>query len=106
MKIRMKVYVSGTHDGVDWPRIGDVAEVDDEVGADMCAHGLADPVAVKGGKVEKAVVDDEAVEERDGEPPRGGPGSGRDEWAAYAELQGVDVTDDMTRDEIIEALEG
>lgn len=38
-------------------------------------------------------------------PPRAGKGSGRDEWAAYAESQGVDVTDDMTRDEIIEATE-
>ncbi len=52
MKIRMKIYVSGTHDGEDWPRVGEIAVVDDEVGADMCAHGLADPVADKDGDVE------------------------------------------------------
>jgi hypothetical protein len=38
-------------------------------------------------------------------PPRAGKGSGREEWAAYAESVGVEVTDDMTRDEIIEATE-
>jgi hypothetical protein len=38
-------------------------------------------------------------------PPRAGAGSGRDVWAAYAESQGVEVTDDMTRDEIIAAVE-
>jgi hypothetical protein len=38
-------------------------------------------------------------------PPRAGKGSGRDEWVAYAESVGVEVTDDMTRDEIIAAVE-
>jgi hypothetical protein len=38
-------------------------------------------------------------------PPLGGPGSGRDEWAKYAASQGVEVTDDMTRDDIVEACE-
>jgi hypothetical protein len=40
-----------------------------------------------------------------GAPPRAGAGSGRDVWAAYAESRGVEVTEDMTRDEIIEAVE-
>lgn len=38
-------------------------------------------------------------------PPKSGAGSGRDAWAAHAESLGVAVTDDMTRDEIIEAVE-
>jgi len=44
-------------------------------------------------------------EPEDQAPPRAGKGSGRDEWAAYAESVGVEVTDDMTRDEIIAAVE-
>jgi hypothetical protein len=46
-----------------------------------------------------------APEVVDQAPPRGGPGSDRDAWAAYAEANGVEVTDDMTRDEIIAAVE-
>lgn len=37
-------------------------------------------------------------------PPRGGAGSGREAWADYASGK-VPVTDDMTRDDIIAALE-
>jgi hypothetical protein len=39
-------------------------------------------------------------------PPKVGRGSSRNAWAAYAADQGVDVDDDMTRDDIIEAVEG
>jgi hypothetical protein len=39
-----------------------------------------------------------------GEPPRGGAGSGRDAWAAYAAEKGVTVPDDASRDDIIAAL--
>ena len=39
------------------------------------------------------------------EPPRGGPGSGRDAWVAYAGARGVEVTDDMSREDIMAALE-
>jgi hypothetical protein len=42
----------------------------------------------------------------DGPPPKVGRGSSRDAWAEYATSQGVEVTDDMTRAEIIEAVEG
>lgn len=38
-------------------------------------------------------------------PPMGGPGSGRDAWAAYASTQGVTVTDEMrSRDDVVAAL--
>ena len=38
-------------------------------------------------------------------PPRGGPGSDRDAWAAYAASLGVDVPDGATRDDIITAVD-
>lgn len=39
-------------------------------------------------------------------PPRGGAGSGREDWAAYATANGLEVTDDMkSRDDIIAALD-
>ena len=48
MKVRMKVDVSGTHNGRRWPRRGEVAEVPDNVGAKLCSAGLAAPVADDG----------------------------------------------------------
>lgn len=44
MKVRMKVGISGTHDGLDWPARGEVADVSDIEGADLCDRGLAEPV--------------------------------------------------------------
>jgi hypothetical protein len=44
-------------------------------------------------------------ESSDGPPPKAGKGSGEDKWRAYAEEQGVDVSDAEGRDEIIAALE-
>lgn len=41
----------------------------------------------------------------DGPPPRAGAGSGKDAWKDYAAANGVDVSDDATRDEIIAAVE-
>lgn len=38
-------------------------------------------------------------------PPYAGPGSSRVAWAAYAESRQVPITDDMTRDDIIDAVE-
>lgn len=45
MHIRMRSHISGTHDGQPWPRPGGVVEVGDTEGAQMCAAGLAEPVA-------------------------------------------------------------
>lgn len=39
-------------------------------------------------------------------PPDAGPGSSRKAWAAYAEQQGVTVSDDDTRDDIIAKIDG
>jgi hypothetical protein len=38
-------------------------------------------------------------------PPESGAGSGRESWAAYADELGVEVTDDMGRDDIIAAVD-
>lgn len=38
-------------------------------------------------------------------PPKSGAGSGRDEWVAYAESLGIEVSADDTRDDIIAAVE-
>lgn len=40
----MNVSISGTRNGVPWPDKGEVVEVGDHEGADMCAAGLATPV--------------------------------------------------------------
>ncbi len=46
-KIRMLADISGTHDGVDWPKRGEVAEVSDAEATDMIAAKLAAPVGDK-----------------------------------------------------------
>lgn len=38
-------------------------------------------------------------------PPKSGSGSGRNAWVAYAEANGVEVSEDMSREDIVEALE-
>lgn len=38
-------------------------------------------------------------------PPKGGPGSGREAWATYADQVGFVIDDEMSREEIIERLE-
>jgi hypothetical protein len=53
VKVKMLVGMSGSRGGEDWPPLGGVLEVDDEEGAQLCAGGLAEPVADTG-KVEKA----------------------------------------------------
>lgn len=91
------------------------AATDEEVKANLAATGaehgmyvdrdglLVDPSAPPVEEVEpEPKVESETV---DGEPPRGGPGSGRDEWVAYAASLDIEVTDDMTRDDIIAAVD-
>lgn len=41
----------------------------------------------------------------DSEPPTTGPGSGRDAWVKYAEAIGVEVSESLTRAEIIEKVQ-
>lgn len=41
MKVRMRVRISGTHDGVDWPQVGEVADLSDIEADDLIRAGLA-----------------------------------------------------------------
>jgi hypothetical protein len=54
------------------------------------------------GGASSASVPDSGELER---PPESGAGSGRESWAVYAVALGVDVTDDMGRDDIIAAVD-
>lgn len=79
------------------PEAADAAEVPPVAlpaasGADGSATGSAVPDPVP------ASVNTE-------EPPRAGRGSSREAWAAHAAAHGVAVTDDMTRDDIIAAVD-
>lgn len=64
MRVRMRVNITGTRDGQDWPRIGDTLDVPDLEGAELCANGMAEPVpvaapvetATRKGQARKAVV--------------------------------------------------
>jgi hypothetical protein len=63
VKIRMRVGISGTRSGEDWPAPGGTLEVDDEEGMQLCAGGLAEPVVEQ--RTETAVLP---------EPEKRGPG--------------------------------
>lgn len=43
------------------------------------------------------------ADEQDGPPPKSGTGSSDEAWTAYARRQGVQVTDDMRRKDVIAA---
>ncbi|MBP2370228.1 hypothetical protein [Pseudonocardia parietis] len=62
MRVRMKVSVSGTRGGQLWPGIGEEIDLPDGEGADLCAAGLAEPVAVT--KPAETAVDKAPAEER------------------------------------------
>ncbi len=70
MKVRMKVQIAGTRDGVAWPAPGEVKEVPDHEGARLCANGFATPVVEE--RVEKAVAEKPAEK-------RGGRGRSKPE---------------------------
>lgn len=44
MKVRMKVGISGTRDGVPWPGIGEILDTDPREAAELVQLGHADPV--------------------------------------------------------------
>jgi hypothetical protein len=67
MKIRMKIYIAGTRDGVAWPSAGGVVELPDHEAMRLCANGRAEPVEDRDGDVEKAVAP-EPEKRRPGRP--------------------------------------
>ena len=44
MKVRIVNRPLGLLNGRDWPEVGEVLEVEDHHGADMCAAGIGEPV--------------------------------------------------------------
>jgi hypothetical protein len=60
---------------------------------------------VRDGLADGSLVDIDAPDLTAAEPPRSGTGSGVDAWRHYATTQGVDVTDDMTRHDLIAAVD-
>lgn len=44
MKVRMKVDVSGTRNGQEWPRRGSIVDLPDAEAIQMCEAGMAVPV--------------------------------------------------------------
>ena len=65
MKVRMRVSISGTRNGQDWPTHGSIIDLPDAEAAEYCANGMAEPVATFD-KPEKAVVLDAEAEKRGG----------------------------------------
>lgn len=55
MKVQMKLKIQGSRNGIRWPEAGGVVDLPDNEGADLCAAGIAEPVA-EPAKVEKAVA--------------------------------------------------
>jgi len=53
MKIRMKLQIVGSRDGVSYPAAGETMDLPDNEAAKLCAAGLAEPI--KDDKTEKAV---------------------------------------------------
>jgi hypothetical protein len=47
MKVRMSEKLQGTRNGVRWPDAGGVVELGDQEGADLCAQGVAEPIAAE-----------------------------------------------------------
>jgi hypothetical protein len=77
----MRVGISGTRNGADWPPLGGVLDVDDDEGAQLCAGGLAEPVYDPDEGVRTAVAPPPEVRSElapPAEPPeRRGPGRPR-----------------------------
>ena len=64
----MRVAISGTRNGASWPPIGGEIDVGDDEGAQLCAAGMAVPVAEIRGKVETAVAPTPELRRSPGRP--------------------------------------
>jgi len=60
VKVRIRGDISGSRNGVPWPKRGETMELPDDEGAQLCASGLAAPVKDPEKDVEKAVPDDDS----------------------------------------------
>lgn len=68
MKVRMKIQITGTRDGVRWPGVGGEIDLPDHEAMRLCANGRAEPVEDRDAGVEKAVTP---------QPEKRGPGRPR-----------------------------
>jgi len=68
MRVRMRVTMSGTRDGEEWPPRGAETELPDGEAADLCAAGLAVPVSDTDDTTVETATAPEATERR---PARG-----------------------------------
>jgi hypothetical protein len=64
----MKADISGSRNGQLWPKRGEVMELPDDEAADLCAAGLAEPVAKKDADVETAVPADTSEKRQEPKP--------------------------------------
>jgi len=62
MKIKLKVTLSGTRDGIEWPPVGGSVDLPEAEAAQMIAAGLASAVAPA--PIETATADTSTVETR------------------------------------------
>jgi hypothetical protein len=63
----MLVQITGTRDGVAWPKVGEVKDLPDHEAKRLCANGFAEPVAeAREKKAEKAVAKQHAKAEKRG----------------------------------------
>lgn len=60
---------------------------------------------IRDGLADGSLVDIDAPDPTASEPPRSGAGSGVEAWRHYATTQGVDVTDDMSRTDVMAAVD-
>lgn len=83
---------------------GAVVNVPDEKVGNLTGYESADQAA---SAPEKASEPDLTGGEKPAlsAPPKAGKGSGRDEWAAYAQSLGVEVADGSSRDDIVASVE-
>lgn len=57
MRVTMKASVSGSRNGVSWPKIGETVDLPDDEAAQLCAARIAEPAGEE--EPEKAVVEDD-----------------------------------------------
>lgn len=68
MQIRMKVHLSGTRDGQEWPSRGSVIDLPDSEATDYINAGVADAVTTFPAPVETATPPTADVEKRSPKP--------------------------------------
>ncbi|MEU1240049.1 hypothetical protein ABZ388_06790 [Micromonospora parva] len=65
---------------------------------------ITNPDVWEGGPSEQASAPAEPVVAQDGPPPKGGAGSGAPAWREYAAKNNVEVAEDASREDVVEAL--